>query len=325
MHSIVRAHAEPGASEAVGAERVPPRAGCGLDPGVDRRPVSSGTEPCRAADLGIDHHVATVVHDPHAEHAVRGAGESGVWWREHVRRQPVRWQPLRLWRHVRRWRAVRRHVWRRHVWRRAVRCIRHARRQGLALGDTPHRADAGRAPYPLTLPLTLRLPLTLTLTLTVIRALTLTLTLARAQMSFGRLTQMLEMNFEVMQHFLGSLVSLVERVRAMYSDARQLTSTVGRQSLEFGESSISTARQAKSRLRRHPHDSNAKPSLTPSLTRTLNPHPHPHPHPNTLTRRHPLGSLALVCFALTLLLRRAWQRKRRLPPVPLPLEGVWSG
>ena len=109
-------------------------------------------------------------------------------------------------------------------------------------------------------------------------------------MSFGRLTQMLEMNFEVMQHFLGSLVSLVERVRAMYSDARQLTSTVGRQSLEFGESSISTARQAKSRL-----------------------------------RRHPLGSLALVCFALTLLLRRAWQRKRRLPPVPLPLEGVWSG
>ena len=144
-------------------------------------------------------------------------------------------------------------------------------------------------------------------------------------MSFGRLTQMLEMNFEVMQHFLGSLVSLVERVRAMYSDARQLTSTVGRQSLEFGESSISTARQAKSRLRRHPHDSNAKPSLTPSLTRTLNPHPHPHPHPNTLTRRHPLGSLALVCFALTLLLRRAWQRKRRLPPVPLPLEGVWSG
>ena len=58
-------------------------------------------------------------------------------------------------------------------------------------------------------------------------------------MSFGRLTQMLEMNFEVMQHFLGSLVSLVERVRAMYSDARQLTSTVGRQSLEFGERSIS--------------------------------------------------------------------------------------
>ena len=43
--------------------------------------------------------------------------------------------------------------------------------------------------------------------------------LARAQMSFGRLTQMLEMNFEVMQHFLGSLVSLVERVRAMYTDA----------------------------------------------------------------------------------------------------------
>ena len=54
-------------------------------------------------------------------------------------------------------------------------------------------------------------------------------------MSFGRLTQMLEMNFEVLQHFLSSLMNLVERVRAMYTDARQLTSTVGRQSLEFGE------------------------------------------------------------------------------------------
>ena len=98
-------------------------------------------------------------------------------------------------------------------------------------------------------------------------------------MSFGRLTQMLEMNFEVMQHFLGSLVSLVERVRAMYSDARQLTSTVGRQSLEFGESSISTARQAKSRLRRHPHGPHPNPNPIPNPNPNPNPYHNPNPNP----------------------------------------------
>ena len=70
--------------------------------------------------------------------------------------------------------------------------------------------------------------------------------------SFGRITQMLEMNFEVLQHFLGSMVALIEKLRAMYRDACQLSSTVKRQSLEFGESSISTVREARTRFRRHP-------------------------------------------------------------------------
>ena len=38
-----------------------------------------------------------------------------------------------------------------------------------------------------------------------------------------------------------------------------------------------------------------------------------------------LGSLALVCFALTVLLRRSWHRKHRLLSASVPLEGVWSG
>jgi len=70
--------------------------------------------------------------------------------------------------------------------------------------------------------------------------------------SFGRITQVLEMNFEVAQHFLTSLVALFERLRSMYHGACQLSSTVSRQSLEFGESSLSTARVARSRVRRHP-------------------------------------------------------------------------
>ena len=57
----------------------------------------------------------------------------------------------------------------------------------------------------------------------------------------------------------------LERLRAMYSDARQLSSTVGRQSLEFGESSLSTVREARSRMRRHPVASLALVSLCVSL------------------------------------------------------------
>ena len=70
--------------------------------------------------------------------------------------------------------------------------------------------------------------------------------------SVGRITQMLEMNFDILQHFIGSLVSLIERVRALYADACQLTSKVHRQSLEFGESSLTTVRDAHSRVRRYP-------------------------------------------------------------------------
>ena len=48
------------------------------------------------------------------------------------------------------------------------------------------------------------------------------------------------------------MMALLERLRAIYSDARQLTTSVGRQSLEFGQSSLSTVREARSRARRHP-------------------------------------------------------------------------
>ena len=93
---------------------------------------------------------------------------------------------------------------------------------------------------------------------------------------------MLEMNFEVLQHFLTSFTGLLERLRAMYHDARQLTTTVGRQSLEFGQTSLSTVREARSHF-----------------------------------RRRPIASLTLVGLALSLLLRFARSlraaRARRLP------------
>ena len=97
--------------------------------------------------------------------------------------------------------------------------------------------------------------------------------------AFGRITQMLEMNFDVLQHFLGSMISLFERLRHMYQDAKQLTTTVSRNSLEFGQSSLSTVREARTRL-----------------------------------RRHPLTSLTLISLALAVLLRaaRAMARRRRL-------------
>ena len=97
--------------------------------------------------------------------------------------------------------------------------------------------------------------------------------------AFGRIMQMLEMNFDVLQHFIGSMVSLVERVRHMYRDAAALTTNVGRQSLEFGQSSLSTARDVRSRV-----------------------------------RRHPLASLGLISLCVTLLMRalRAASRRRRL-------------
>ena len=97
--------------------------------------------------------------------------------------------------------------------------------------------------------------------------------------SIGRITQMLEMNFDVLQHFLGSMISLFERLRHMYRDAATLTSTVSRQSLEFGQSSLSTVRDVRSRV-----------------------------------RRHPLASLGLLSLGMTILLRalRSLARRRRL-------------
>ncbi len=70
--------------------------------------------------------------------------------------------------------------------------------------------------------------------------------------SIGRITQMLEMNLEVLQHFLNSLSSLYERLHSMYTRSRSLTASVRRQSLEFGRGSLSTALHAHSHLRRNP-------------------------------------------------------------------------
>ena len=76
---------------------------------------------------------------------------------------------------------------------------------------------------------------------------------------------MLEMNFEMLQHFLTSLAGVLERMRAMHRDACQLTTTVSRQSLEFGQTSLSTVREARSRVRRHPLASAAVLSIALSL------------------------------------------------------------
>mmetsp|Transcript_86920 Transcript_86920/g.261084 ORF Transcript_86920/g.261084 Transcript_86920/m.261084 type:complete len:112 (-) Transcript_86920:222-557(-) len=108
------------------------------------------------------------------------------------------------------------------------------------------------------------------------------------------------MNFEVLQHFLASMMALIERLRAIYNDARQLTSSVGRQSLEFGQSSLSTVSEARSRV-----------------------------------RQYPLTSISLVCFCLSLLVRRYGLRggppRRRAPAAAsladafanTALDGAW--
>jgi hypothetical protein len=63
---------------------------------------------------------------------------------------------------------------------------------------------------------------------------------------------MLEMNFEVMQHFLGSASALFERLANMYHDAQRASSVIHRQSLEFGESSFSVVRRVRSHARDNP-------------------------------------------------------------------------
>jgi hypothetical protein len=63
---------------------------------------------------------------------------------------------------------------------------------------------------------------------------------------------MLEMNFEVMQHFLGAAGALFERLTNMYHDAQRATSVIHRQSLELGESSFSVVRRVQSHARDHP-------------------------------------------------------------------------
>jgi len=96
---------------------------------------------------------------------------------------------------------------------------------------------------------------------------------------------MLEMNFEVLQHFIGSASSLFERISTMYFDAQRATSVMHRQSLEFGESSYSVVR----RVRFH-------------------------------ARENPIKCLSLAAFCLGLLARYARPRMRQrtfLPPAAL--------
>ncbi|KAL3893489.1 MAG: hypothetical protein SGPRY_014198, partial [Prymnesium sp.] len=113
--------------------------------------------------------------------------------------------------------------------------------------------------------------------------------------SSTRILHVIEMNFEVLQHFLGSMMALLERLRTIYRDTRQLTSTVGRHSLEFGQSSLSTASQARSRL-----------------------------------ARHPLAASSLFAFCLALILRMykpLTRRRARLSNAfaSSVLDGAWSG
>ena len=72
---------------------------------------------------------------------------------------------------------------------------------------------------------------------------------------------MLEMNFEVLQHFLTSMVNLLERLRTMYRDACH----VSRQSLEFGHASMRTVEEARTVIRRRPIVSLTLISLALSL------------------------------------------------------------
>lgn len=72
----------------------------------------------------------------------------------------------------------------------------------------------------------------------------------RAQFTFGRLTQLLEMNFETLHHFLGALGAFAERVRAVSGEFSSLGVSVRRQSIEFGEASVARLHQLRGRPRR---------------------------------------------------------------------------
>ena len=85
----------------------------------------------------------------------------------------------------------------------------------------------------------------------------------------------------MLHHFLAALGALAERARAMYTEAANLTTAVGRRSLEFGESSLPIARELSERAS------------------------------SQFRRRRKLACLALVGFCLALL-RRHYRRPRRV-------------
>ena len=69
-----------------------------------------------------------------------------------------------------------------------------------------------------------------------------------AQLTFGRITQLMEMNLEAVLRFIGALGAFTERLRSMsgdFSSLSTLTSSVRRRSIEFGESSLARLRQVQ--------------------------------------------------------------------------------
>ena len=86
---------------------------------------------------------------------------------------------------------------------------------------------------------------------------------------------------QMLHHFLAAVGALAERARAMYTEAANLTTAVGRRSLEFGESSLPIARELSERAS------------------------------TQFRRRRKLACLALVGFCLALL-RRHYRRPRRV-------------
>ena len=123
---------------------------------------------------------------------------------------------------------------------------------------------------------------------------------------------MLEMNFEVLQHFLTSLAGLLERMRAMHRDACQLTTTVSRQSLEFGQTSLLTVREARARVRRNPIASAAILSIALSVivrfSRGLR--AFAGPYQRRLSRRVDVATGLDAAFASTAL-DAAWPQKHK--------------
>ena len=86
---------------------------------------------------------------------------------------------------------------------------------------------------------------------------------------------------QMLHHFPAAVGALAARARAMYTEAANLTTAVGRRSLEFGESSLPIARELSERAS------------------------------SQFRRRRKLACLALVGFCLALL-RRHYRRPRRV-------------
>jgi hypothetical protein len=63
-------------------------------------------------------------------------------------------------------------------------------------------------------------------------------------------TQLLEMNLEMILRFIGSVAAFSERLRSVGGDVSSLTASVQRQSIEFGERQVARLRQLRPDRRR---------------------------------------------------------------------------